>query len=204
MTPATPRRRRRPDQVAVSSAAVLLLTACVPLGSPTSTGGHTAMPDCAGIQADARRAVEDVHSGRGSSTRAEWLLEDLATRCPREHEQLADEFSQRPGAGPRGGAGSVLPTGSVDWSEADEHVGRRATVCGPLVNDGTSRDDVFLNLGRGYPDPDRFTIVLWDVGAVEDVPRGTTLCVAGVVSLYEGVAQIEVRDPGDVKILDAD
>ena len=203
MTDATPRRLRCAARLAASSAVLLALTACAPLASPTSTGGPTVTPGCAGIQDEARKEFNAVRAGHGSSTRAKWLLEDLAARCPREYEQLADDVSRPPGPGAQDGSGNADPAGSIRWSEAKKHVGRRATVCGPLVNDGTSRDDVFLNLGRGYPDQDRFTIVLWDVGAVEDVPRGTTLCVTGIVSLYEGVTQIEVRDPGAVKILDA-
>lgn len=139
-----------------------------------------------------------MRSDATSPTRLDWLLDDLSSRCKAEYEYFVDEFTgplRRTEPAP-----GRDDAGSVDWSRAAAHVGRRTMVCGPLVNDGTSKDDVFLNLGLGYPDKDRFTIVIWDVGAVEEVQRGTTLCITGVVTLYDGVAQIETRDPGDVKI----
>lgn len=61
-------------------------------------------------------------------------------------------------------------------------------------------NDVFLNIGRDYPDPARFTIVLWDVGGVESLPAGTTLCATGPISMYNGVAQIELYDVGLVEV----
>ncbi len=70
-------------------------------------------------------------------------------------------------------------------------MGERKTACGPLVKDGQSDDDVFLNLVRGYPDPDRFTIVIWDAGGVEEIAAGTAVCAEGRVSMYEGVTQIQ-------------
>jgi hypothetical protein len=63
-----------------------------------------------------------------------------------------------------------------------------------------AEDDVFLNLGRDYPDPKRFQIVVWDIGGLEPIASGTTLCTAGQVTLYQGVAQIELTDPGQIEI----
>lgn len=64
----------------------------------------------------------------------------------------------------------------------------------------TSYDDVFLNLAQGYPDPTRFTIVLWDIGGLEYIENGATFCAQGQVTSYEGVAQIELYDPAQVEI----
>ena len=61
-------------------------------------------------------------------------------------------------------------------------------------------DDVFLNLGLDYPDPDRFQIVVWDVGVLEPIDLGATLCVKGKISLYHGVPQITLKDPSRIKI----
>lgn len=188
-------------QPARAVAAVVLagatLAGCVPAGESTNGSGATSTSGCASILDD---AIAEVRSGATSSTRLDWLLDDLSSRCRAEYEYFVGEFAgplRRTEPDP---GRDDAPAGSVDWSRAAEHVGRRTMVCGPLVNDGTSKDDVFLNLGLGYPDKDRFTIVIWDVGAVEEVLRGTTLCITGVVTLYDGVAQIETRDPGDVKI----
>lgn len=85
------------------------------------------------------------------------------------------------------------PGGGIAWSEALGYAGTAQRVCGPLAGVGNSEDDVFLNLGLDYPDPGRFQIVLWDIGGVEPIPLGATLCTAGQITLYEGVAQIELE-----------
>jgi len=90
--------------------------------------------------------------------------------------------------------------GDVPWSEAIHYVGTTQRVCGPLVSVRQSSDDVFLNVGRDYPDSSRFTIVIWDVGGIEPIDAGTSVCTTGLVSNYNGVAQIELRDPGDVSL----
>jgi hypothetical protein len=92
------------------------------------------------------------------------------------------------------------PAGSTSWSDAADHVGETLRVCGPLAGMGRDSDDVFLNLGRDYPDPSRFTIVIWDVGGVEPIKTGTTLCTRGEITDYKGVAEIELRSPGDVEV----
>lgn len=97
-------------------------------------------------------------------------------------------------------ADRVQPGGGIPWDEAREHVGTWQRVCGPLSGIGSSDDDVFLNIGRDFPDPQRFTIVLWDVGGVEPKPSGTMLCASGQVTSYEGVAQLELRSLGAVQI----
>ena len=92
------------------------------------------------------------------------------------------------------------PGGGIAWNEAANYAGTTQHVCGPLAGSGNSNDDVFLNLGRDYPDTGRFQIVLWDIGGVEPIPHGTTLCTTGEITLYEGVAQIELESAGQVEI----
>jgi hypothetical protein len=92
------------------------------------------------------------------------------------------------------------PGGGIAWNRAINHVGSRKRVCGPLAGIGSSSDDVFLNIGRDYPNPDRFTVVLWDVGGVKPIAVGTTVCVFGRISLYRGVAEIQLRSASDVKL----
>lgn len=92
------------------------------------------------------------------------------------------------------------PGGGVAWNEAGGYAGTTQRVCGPLAGAGNSTDDVFLNLGLDYPDPARFQIVLWDIGSVEPIPSGATLCTSGQITLYEGVAQIELRSASSVEI----
>ncbi|MBK0421124.1 hypothetical protein JD292_03390 [Leucobacter sp. CSA2] len=90
--------------------------------------------------------------------------------------------------------------GGLSWDVAAGFLGAEQRVCGPLVSTRTDNDDVFLNLGRDYPDPARFTIVLWDVGGVEPLPTGTEVCATGTISSYNGVMQIELWDVGAVEV----
>lgn len=92
------------------------------------------------------------------------------------------------------------PGGGIAWNEAAAHAGTTQRVCGPFAGGGNSYDDVFLNLGRDYPDPARFQIVVWDIGALEPIAGGVTLCTSGRITLYEGVAQIELYDPSSIEI----
>ena len=91
---------------------------------------------------------------------------------------------------------------SVAWDDAVNHIGEVGTVCGPFADYGNSNDDVFLDLGNAYPDPNRFTIVLWDSGPVEKPEIGTKLCVSGEIVEYKGMAQIHPDDVSDVRIHD--
>jgi len=92
------------------------------------------------------------------------------------------------------------PGGGISWNQAASYAGTTQRVCGPLAGGGNSDDDVFLNLGYDYPHPNRFQIVVWDIGSLEPIAGGLTLCTSGVITLYEGVAQIELRDPGMIEI----
>lgn len=94
------------------------------------------------------------------------------------------------------------PADAISWDESRNFVGESRRVCGPLAGSGSDKDDFFLNLGRDYPDPDRFTIVLWDVGGVDMPAIGTTLCVRGDITKYNGVTQIEVRSASAVEGLE--
>ena len=104
-----------------------------------------------------------------------------------------------------GGAPDVLraedqPGGGIAWNEAVNNAGTTQRVCGPLAGSGNSGDDVFLNLGLDYPDFGRFQIVIWDIGGVEPIAYGSTLCASGRITLYEGVAQIELDSASQVEI----
>ncbi|MCP2032187.1 hypothetical protein L1277_002286 [Okibacterium sp. HSC-33S16] len=92
------------------------------------------------------------------------------------------------------------PGGGIAWNDAAAYAGTTQRVCGPLAGTGNSSDDVFVNLGRDYPDPGRFQIVVWDVGALEPIRGGVTVCTAGVITLYNGVAQIELESPELIEI----
>ncbi|SEC07332.1 hypothetical protein SAMN04489844_1624 [Nocardioides exalbidus] len=105
--------------------------------------------------------------------------------------------------------GGCSSSASVSWNEADGEVGNRAEVCGRLVSVSfdPGSEATFFNLGKDYPDPNRFTIVVWNSSKdlANDFRSATTeggqkVCAEGDVSEYDGVAQIEF-DSGDEDIV---
>ncbi len=73
---------------------------------------------------------------------------------------------------------------------------------------GSSGQPTFLNVGRDYPNPDRFTVVIW--GDTRDnfpfAPEveydNRTICVTGLIETFEGVPQIIADTPSDIEIVD--
>lgn len=134
-----------------------------------------------------------------------WLLPllaglALAAFLARRHliPGSGDGTPARPGAGP-----------SVQAEEAAAHVGETATVCGTVAEaaylpevDGRP---TFLNVGGRNPDQ-AFTAVIWGEhrrrfeAPPERAYRGARICVAGRIAEHEGVPQIEVRGPGQVRV----
>lgn len=90
--------------------------------------------------------------------------------------------------------------GSIAWDDAVNHVGTSQRVCGPLAGSGGSEDDVFLNLGVDYPSLERFQIVIWDVGSVDPIPLGSTVCTSGPIALYKGVPEIALHSASEIEI----
>ena len=92
--------------------------------------------------------------------------------------------------------------GSIAWDEAADYAGTTQRVCGPFAGTGNSGNDVFLNLGRDYPDPERFQILIWDIYSVEPIPIGATVCATGRVAIYKGVTEmvLETDEIGSVQV----
>ena len=109
---------------------------------------------------------------------------------------------------------AVLASCAVAWAaeplapaEAIRHVGATATVCGPVASArfaGQAKGrPTFLNLGNAYPEQE-FTAVIWgrDRGTFSYRPEslaGQTICVHGVISTYQGKAQIIVSEPSQIR-----
>lgn len=101
------------------------------------------------------------------------------------------------------------PPSALAWSEAKYHIGERTTVLGPVVDtrwaSGSKGKPTFLNIGKRYPDPERFTVVIWIQNRSkfpdppEDYYLGKTIYVTGLITEYKGIPQIEVTDPTQIQ-----
>jgi len=101
------------------------------------------------------------------------------------------------------------PCEGISWDEAKNHIGDRITVYGPVVDthwaSGSSGKPTFLNIGKPYPDPSRFTVVIWIDNRnkfsepPEDYYLGKTIAVTGLIEDYKGSPQIEVTTPEQIE-----
>lgn len=136
--------------------------------------------------------------------RLQWVVSDLAHFCNEEYQQFLEQVtdaSRAPSvAASDPGQQNVWPQGAISWDSALNHLGIEQYVCGPLASIRYSSDDAFLNLGEDYPSPTRFTVVLWDVGEIEQIPSGTTICIMGPITTYEGSAQIQTWSLEQVEV----
>jgi len=99
------------------------------------------------------------------------------------------------------GAAESQLSDMVRPSEAIQHVGEFAMVCGVIASARYARDSrgepTYLNFDKPYPDQD-FTVVIWGQDrrefavAPEDL-EGYKACVYGKVDQYRGKAQIVAR-----------
>jgi hypothetical protein len=98
---------------------------------------------------------------------------------------------------------------AIAWDVAAAHEGQIVTVRGPVVDATFASESrgqpTFLNIGRGYPDPARFTVVIWVPNRAyfpappEELYSGQTVCVTGQVTLYNGSAEMEIIGPEDIQ-----
>jgi len=100
--------------------------------------------------------------------------------------------------------------GAISWQRAAGAVGRTATIVGRVAGTryaaSTSGSPTFLNLGVDYPNPRRFTVVIWienrpAFGRPESRYRGRTICVRGAVRSYGGVPEIVARVRSQIRVI---
>jgi hypothetical protein len=93
-------------------------------------------------------------------------------------------------------------------SEAREHFGETATVCGEVVSaryaDSTKGQPTFLNLDKPYPNQ-IFTVVVWGnnrskFGAPENEYKGKRICITGKITAYAGLPEMVADEPKQIKI----
>ncbi len=98
----------------------------------------------------------------------------------------------------------------IAWNEAKEYEGIKVRVYGPVVDtrwaSGSNGKPTFLNIGKPYPEKDRFTVVIWEEyrDSFSEPPEiffsEKTVCVCGKIEKYKGIMEIEVRSPSDIEI----
>jgi micrococcal nuclease len=106
--------------------------------------------------------------------------------------------------------GSAACPGAIPWGAAAAHAGERATVRGPVVGThfaaSANGQPTFLNVGRDYPDPSRFQVLVWGrdrdrfPAPPERLYDGRTICVTGRIALYRGVAEMELSSPEQLAV----
>jgi hypothetical protein len=99
---------------------------------------------------------------------------------------------------------------SVSWSKAKRHVGEVQRIEGPVVGavyaSTSNGQPTFLNIGRDYPNRQRFTVVIWGDDrpsfgfAPEKRYSGRQVCIRGRISTFRGVPQIIAASPSDIEI----
>ena len=93
-------------------------------------------------------------------------------------------------------------------SEAKEHFGENATVCGEVVStryaESSKGQPTFLNLHKPYPNQ-IFTVVIWGSNrskfkTPEEDYKGKKICVTGKITAYDGLPEIIADDPKQIHI----
>lgn len=96
---------------------------------------------------------------------------------------------------------------SVAATEAKNHVGENATVCGEVASAHYAMrsrgSPTFINLDRPYPNQ-VFTVVIWGsdrpkFGNPETAYEGKHVCVTGRITLYRGAPETVASEPSQIK-----
>lgn len=212
-------RRVLGSALAVSVAATT--TACGPVREPPSAYEP---PTCSDLL-DAAVRYERVGTGDVDA-----ILQTLSDRCSNEYEVAIDYLMNTSSAAPSSSCDELLahgfrresvalleqdgrcgygltaapsadqwPDGGIGWDQVRQFVGTVQRVCGPLMSVRETEHGTFVNVGRDYPSVDRFTFIFWDL-YLQPIPAEATICGAGEIYLYEGVAQTEMWDPAALEI----
>ena len=112
------------------------------------------------------------------------------------------------GAGCSGGPDPA--TQPLPWPEAAAHVGEWRTVVGPVVDaryaQAAKGRPTFLNIGKPYPQPGRFTVLIWGESRdqfpspPETMYTGRMVRVTGLIQAFKGDAEIVVASPASIEV----
>src|ERR1700676_3798045 len=93
-------------------------------------------------------------------------------------------------------------------SEAKEHFGENATVCGDVVSTrfaaSSKGQPTFLNFDKPYPNQ-IFTVVIWGSNrskfkTPEEDYKDKKICVFGKITAYDGLPEIIADDPKQIRM----
>lgn len=99
------------------------------------------------------------------------------------------------------------------WDDPEQYRGHEVAVTGKVAGtayiSSIKGKPTFINLGNPHPRTPRFEIIIWEehrpsfLAALPAPPEllldRQTICVAGTIKLHEGIPQIEIRDPVQIK-----
>jgi endonuclease G len=77
---------------------------------------------------------------------------------------------------------------------------------GATFASSTRSQPTYLNVGKAFPEPDRFSVVIFGDDRPnfrrppEDTYEGKEIAVAGEVSEFRGVPQVIVNHPNDIAV----
>jgi hypothetical protein len=98
----------------------------------------------------------------------------------------ADEAATQP---------TTLPSASVTWDKAKDHVNETVSVTGPVIGfHAFDNGAIVLNIGKDYPDPDRITVYLpgdEQTNMPDDHYVSKTITATGKLILFHNVPEIK-------------
>jgi DNA/RNA endonuclease YhcR with UshA esterase domain len=117
--------------------------------------------------------------------------------------------------GPEKPSPQAPPERVIPWQDARNHIGEYVVVEGPVVSakyaSGSKGQPTFLNIGRPYPDPGRFTALIWGSernSFVAKYPPGPEtyflnkkVRVRGLIEEYKGIPEIVLHYPDDIWVV---
>ncbi len=107
-------------------------------------------------------------------------------------------------------ANSTNEINAISWEQSKSHIGERAIVYGQAIGAtyafSSKGQPTFLNMGKNYPDFNRFIVLIWGSDRNKFSPppniqyKGKMIYVYGLIELYDGSAEIIVTDPSQIQV----
>jgi hypothetical protein len=92
---------------------------------------------------------------------------------------------------------ATMPTtapSAINWDQTKDYIGQTATVTGPVLGIHDFGGAAVLNIGKDFPEPDRFTVYITADKRADfptDLYKGKTISVTGKLKMFHNVAEIE-------------